>query len=703
MALTKVQEEQIEKSSGDATGDYVVLEDVGGSPGLPAVDGSQLTGVLSETGTDIGDVVELEDVGGSAGLPAVDGSQLTGVSGGDMDVLEDDPAPTLGGPLECENYPIRMNTGGGQRDVLGINTSPGFTNLSGATVNLLPANLYGTILLGDMLFIDGLDLKVGEDNLCSIGETSFALKDIHANQMTLGGVSITAWPTGGAGTGAFIDATTYAYYGGPVHCNGTGAPGSNEGLRVTDDIYCDSDALIDGDLDIGNDLAVTADATVGGALGVTGRISSEIPEIKIGIIGDSLSDPNTGVGTWVRQFKMWAEQAGVKLVIANASVGGSTFWRANGWVNHPDSEQVPQSLPTYNLGWDDSLPTPAHTKTQVETIIDFKPDLVFIMLGFNDVFTDEDAEGDIYTQVLAMKNALIAGGIPAANQVYCSEISYSTYPTAPSSLLNSQVIPWNQQVQTVYSLSNAIWNQNGFINSPINSPMSTLYTTWYAVDQYCDTLFDHTILVDVYGVYKLGLSMDGIHATSFGNELIAMPVINWMCEYISDNYGVHPMTQSRNMGEFDLIGAMNSADIYQEYFGNHEDSELFFRKNNWFYTKSGVKFHITPQVHTGVSNVTYRIKGANPGAIVYIGWEVTTQNGTPGSPGTGDIATLQLYPKTTDANGDFEATVDASIFVGYFTGSVDGIPHVATIAVEASNLDGDPRYDIYDQNVTVYG
>ncbi len=33
-----------------------------------------------KTGTAIGDVVELEDVGGSAGLPAVDGSQLTGIT-----------------------------------------------------------------------------------------------------------------------------------------------------------------------------------------------------------------------------------------------------------------------------------------------------------------------------------------------------------------------------------------------------------------------------------------------------------------------------------------------------------------------------------------------------------------------------------------------------------------------------------------------
>jgi len=136
---------------GTATGDVVQLVDVGGSPGLPVVDGSQLTGItadlsssvisdlsdvtitsassaqvlkyngtawvnssvayaevtgtpslatvatsgsyadLSNTptlgtasaedvGTTIGDVVQLVDVGGSAALPAVDGSQLTGLN-----------------------------------------------------------------------------------------------------------------------------------------------------------------------------------------------------------------------------------------------------------------------------------------------------------------------------------------------------------------------------------------------------------------------------------------------------------------------------------------------------------------------------------------------------------------------------------------------------------------------------------------------
>lgn len=40
-----------------------------------------LTGARAANGTAVGDYVELEDVSGSAGLPAVDGSQLTGLAG----------------------------------------------------------------------------------------------------------------------------------------------------------------------------------------------------------------------------------------------------------------------------------------------------------------------------------------------------------------------------------------------------------------------------------------------------------------------------------------------------------------------------------------------------------------------------------------------------------------------------------------------
>jgi hypothetical protein len=52
------------------------------------------TAAAEDVGTAIGDVVQLEDVGGSAGLPAVDGSQLTGVGTGSGDMLAATYDPT---------------------------------------------------------------------------------------------------------------------------------------------------------------------------------------------------------------------------------------------------------------------------------------------------------------------------------------------------------------------------------------------------------------------------------------------------------------------------------------------------------------------------------------------------------------------------------------------------------------------------------
>jgi hypothetical protein len=93
--------------------------------GNPAESGSILSstdvGVRSwrPVGTDIGDLIELEDVGGNASLPAVDGSQLTGLSSG---------ATTLNGLTDCST------AGGVQGDLLQRNGGGIYTTTPAATI-----------------------------------------------------------------------------------------------------------------------------------------------------------------------------------------------------------------------------------------------------------------------------------------------------------------------------------------------------------------------------------------------------------------------------------------------------------------------------------------------------------------------------------------------------------------------------------------
>ena len=64
------------------------------------------TAALEDVGTAIGDVVQLEDVGGVAGLPAVDGSQLTGLasSGSGVTIATITPATDADVTLTQEQY-----------------------------------------------------------------------------------------------------------------------------------------------------------------------------------------------------------------------------------------------------------------------------------------------------------------------------------------------------------------------------------------------------------------------------------------------------------------------------------------------------------------------------------------------------------------------------------------------------------------------
>ena len=70
------------------------------------------TAATEDTGTSVGDVVELVDVGGSAGLPVVDGSNLTNVSGGvpvgGIILWASDTEPS--GYLELDGAELSMTT-----------------------------------------------------------------------------------------------------------------------------------------------------------------------------------------------------------------------------------------------------------------------------------------------------------------------------------------------------------------------------------------------------------------------------------------------------------------------------------------------------------------------------------------------------------------------------------------------------------------
>ena len=100
---SSVADGKLTSGAGAAVGNLLKVVDIGSAvPGLPSIDGSNVTNVIAasitsqgtaatiDVGTAIGEIVQLIDVGGSVpGLPAVDGSNLTGLPTGSVPANQD--------------------------------------------------------------------------------------------------------------------------------------------------------------------------------------------------------------------------------------------------------------------------------------------------------------------------------------------------------------------------------------------------------------------------------------------------------------------------------------------------------------------------------------------------------------------------------------------------------------------------------------
>lgn len=184
---------------GTAIGNLIVLQDVGGNAALPAVDGSQLSNVMSgpisstdsafalfdgvtgdvlkdgpEIGTTVGDIVQLEDVGGGTpGLPAVDGSQLLNLPSAGGDVV---------GPASATNNALAQydgitgklikngpSLGTAANNVVQLNGSAQLPAVDGSLLTNIPNTQYMTLPFSYVNLTDSLsdvDAAVPGAGLC---------------------------------------------------------------------------------------------------------------------------------------------------------------------------------------------------------------------------------------------------------------------------------------------------------------------------------------------------------------------------------------------------------------------------------------------------------------------------------------------------------------------------------------------------------
>lgn len=263
--------------------------------------------------------------------------------------------------------------------------------------------------------------------------------------------------------------------------------------------------------------------------------------VKICVLGDSLTAQNFLLrDAWPAVFQRTMNAADAPCTVVNLAIDGCSFYRA--------LQPVGYSGPTnYVFG----------TNTMVQECIEQKPQLVLVMLGFNDAITAVD--GRNLTQIQSDATATFAAlraGLPTAKIVYVSELPYDNVNfTVTASTCNVQtkgVVPYLYQPNTAGITAFAYCTEA--LNNTLSSAFNTWLETWFSLDVAIKALnsaagVDSFFTMWYWKIARLGtLGPDMLHPTAAGSILesgyimkgiIGLPFVSMLFpKIINQNYEV---------------------------------------------------------------------------------------------------------------------------------------------------------------------
>jgi hypothetical protein len=366
----------------------------------------------------------------------------------------------------------------------------------------------------------------------------------------------------------------------------------------------------------------TANGGTGGASGV-----------KIVVIGDSLSAQNFLLhDAWPAVFQRTMNAADAPCTVVNLAIDGCTCYRA--W--QPPGYSGPTN---YVFG----------TNTPVQEAIAQAPQLVLVMLGFNDAITAVDSRtlAQIEADALGLFAALRAG-LPTAKIVYVSELPYDNVNfTVTASSCNAQsmgVVPYLFQPNTTGILTNAYCVEA--LTNVVNSAKQTLLETWFSFDAYVKAL-NSAAGVDAYftmwywRVARLGcLGPDMLHPTEAGcllengyimKGIVNLPFVSTLFpKIVNQNYGVwnDPDTYFTQFLFTTGSGYYYSSDggPCDEYITQNGSRQQIHPYDDSWFLPYHTRFAINPYLGLGGIPETFSITVTDDSASIY-SW--TVERGPP--------------------------------------------------------------------------
>lgn len=231
--------------------------------------------------------------------------------------------------------------------------------------------------------------------------------------------------------------------------------------------------------------------------------------LTIAVVGDSLTEQTERGPSWVQLLGEYVRVRGPEGTAAlSAGIGGSTFESAL-------TNQIGVNLQS----------------SQADIVQSVQPDLIFVCMGFNDIFNSGFSASKVITDADALFTRLRADN-PEAHIVYIEELAYDRtnipgdviVTGTPIGLTNKNLLPFLQEGQNLYGLSNVYDTSSDFLDSVVSTTKHEQVQNWIDVTAHikAQSYIDSSMIFDMFFLSRCGMHTDLIHLDRYGYKMFAL-------------------------------------------------------------------------------------------------------------------------------------------------------------------------------------
>lgn len=225
-------------------------------------------------------------------------------------------------------------------------------------------------------------------------------------------------------------------------------------------------------------------------------------ELRVAVIGDSLTTENMLFNkSWPSKFEQYLNGSGVPARVDNVSVNGLSFFRAL-------NEQL------------------SGDQTPLERLVETRPDLVYVALGFNDAANrSQDRTSEQIISDAEETFDYLRDNLPDATLVWVDVVSHDQFNADVANLTNRGVVPYYFNMRSSGTLQGML--SPTVLGDSISAFRQVGYDRYVDISDLSSGIpslanVDTTIKLDYYRIARLGCTgWDLLHPTDLGSLLMA--------------------------------------------------------------------------------------------------------------------------------------------------------------------------------------